>query len=208
MRSSSSATDPHARPFIHLFVQIQPKVTINVTGAVCASVWHRFSTSSNDSVTFVSPGSNPMYERSKFACHTISGLNKEMRRTNMYQKTQLFLASAGLILGLCAAPVMAQTSGDSKMPMSEKDKMATHKMSNEEKAAMFDKMSDADKMTATKMAGHDMSKMSDHDRMMNTDKMSVKDKAMMYDKMATGKHMDKMDKAAMDKAAMDKAAKK
>ena len=43
----------------------------------------------------------------------------------MYQKTQLFLASAGLILGLCAAPAMAQTGGDSKMPMSkmsEKDK--------------------------------------------------------------------------------------
>ena len=65
----------------------------------------------------------------------------------MYHKTQLFLASAGLILGLCAAPMMAQSNGDSKMPMStmsDKDKMATHKMSNEEKAAMFDKMPDAD----------------------------------------------------------------
>ena len=124
----------------------------------------------------------------------------------MYQKTQMILASAGLILGLCAAPVMAQTSGDSKM--SEKDKMATHKMSNEEKAAMFDKMSDADKMTATKMAGHNMSKMSDHDRMVKTDKMSVKDKAMMYDKMMSS-HMDKMDKGAMEKSdKMDKMDKK
>ena len=129
----------------------------------------------------------------------------------MYHKTQLFLASAGLILGLCAAPVMAQTSGDSKMPMSkmpEKDKMATHKMSNEEKAAMFDKMSDADKMTATKMAGHDMSKMNDHDRMAKTDKMSLEDKAMMYDKMMSS-HMDKMDKGAMEKSdKMDKMGKK
>jgi len=86
----------------------------------------------------------------------------------MYQKSQLFVASAGLILSLCAAPLMAQSSGDSKMPMSktsEKDKMAMDKMSKEEKAAMFDKMSDADKMAATKMAGHDMSKMSEHDRM-------------------------------------------
>ena len=78
--------------------------------------------------------------------------------------------------------------------------MALDKMSKEEKAAMFDKMSDADKMTATKMAGHDMSKMSAPDRMAMTDKMSVDDKAMMYEKMAMGKHMDKMDKAAMDKA--------
>ena len=43
----------------------------------------------------------------------------------MYQTSQLFLASAGLILGLCAAPMMAQSNGDSKMPMStmsDKDK--------------------------------------------------------------------------------------
>ena len=127
----------------------------------------------------------------------------------MYQKIQMILASAGFILGLCAAPAMAQSSGDSKMPMSkmsDKDKMA-HKMSNEEKAAMFDKMSDADKMTATKMAGHDMSKMSEHDRMAKTDKMSVKDKAMLYDKMMSN-HMDKMDHGAMDKGAMDKMDKK
>jgi hypothetical protein len=125
----------------------------------------------------------------------------------MYQTGKLFLASAGLILGLSAAPLMAQSNGDSKMPMStmsDKDKMGTHKMSNEEKAAMFDKMSDADKMTATKMAGHDMSKMSDHDRMAKTDKMSVKDKAAMYDKMMSS-HRDTMDKGAMEKSAnMDK----
>jgi hypothetical protein len=80
-------------------------------------------------------------------------------------------------------------------------------MSKEEKAAMFDKMSDGDKMMATKMAGHDMSKMSAGDRMAMTDKMSADDKAMMYEKMAKGKHMDKMDKAAMDKAAMDQMKK-
>jgi hypothetical protein len=123
----------------------------------------------------------------------------------MYQKTQMILASAGLILGLCAAPVVAQSSGDSKMPMSkvsDKDKMAMDK----EKAAMFDKMSDADKMTATRIAGHDMSKMSDHDRMAKTGKMSVKDKAMMYDHMMSS-HMDKMDKGAMEKSAMEKSDK-
>jgi len=124
----------------------------------------------------------------------------------MYQRIQMFLASAGLILGLCAAPAMAQSTGDSKMPaskMADKDKM---KMSNEQKAAMFDKMTDADKMTAAKMAGHDMSKMSEHDRMAKMDKMPVKDKAMMYDKMMSS-HMDK---GAMDKSPdkMDKMDKK
>ena len=123
----------------------------------------------------------------------------------MYQKIQMILASTGLAIGLCSTPGMAQSSGDSKMPMSkmpEKDKM-----SKKEKAAMFDKMPDADKMAATKMAGHDMSNMSAHDRMAMTDKMSVNDKAMMYDKLAMSKHMDKMDKGAMDKGAMETSGK-
>ena len=105
------------------------------------------------------------------------------------------------VAGHLWTPVIARSK-----PNGDKDKMA-HKTSNEEKAAMFDKMSDADKMTATKMAGHDMSKMSEHDRMAKTDKMSVKDKAMMYDKMMSN-HMDKMDHGAMDKGAMDKMDKK
>ena len=53
----------------------------------------------------------------------------------------------------------------------------------------------------TKMAGHDMSKMSATDRMAATDKMSMDDKAMMYDKMVAGKHLDKNDMKAMDAAA-------
>jgi hypothetical protein len=81
------------------------------------------------------------------------------------------------------------------------------KISKEKKAAMFDKMSDADKMMATKMAGHDMSRISAGDRMAMTDKMSVHDKAMTYEKMAMGKQLDEEDKGAMDKAVMDKMKK-
>ena len=121
---------------------------------------------------------------------------------------QTTLALAGITLGLAIVPAVAQSNSDSKMKMAEKERMmALDKMSKEQKAAMFDKMSDADKAMATKMAGHDMSKMSAGDRMAMTDKMSVDDKAMMYEKMAVGKHVDKMDKAAMDKAAMDKMKK-
>jgi hypothetical protein len=114
-------------------------------------------------------------------------------------KIQTVLALTGITLGLAMTPAMAQD----KMPdkMGKMDKM--DHMSKEEKAAMFNKMSDADKAKATKMAGHDMSKMSAHDRMAATDKMSVDDKAMMYDKMAASHKMDKMDKAAMDKAEAD-----
>jgi predicted membrane-bound mannosyltransferase len=125
----------------------------------------------------------------------------------MYKTIQTVLAMAGIALGLAIAPAMAQSGSDTQMTMStkaDKDKMmALDKMSTEEKAAM----SDADKMMATKMAGHDMSKMADHDRMAMTDKMPAEDKAMMYQKMATGKMMDKMDKAALDKAVMEKMKK-
>src|SRR5260370_27731370 len=121
----------------------------------------------------------------------------------MHKKIQTVLALAGVTLGLTITPAIAQSDDTSRMKMSDKDRMmALGKMSKDEKAAMFDKMSDADKMMATKMAGHDMTKVNVKDRMMMTDKMSVDDKAMMYEKMAMSKHMDKMDKAAMDKAAM------
>ena len=96
----------------------------------------------------------------------------------------------------------------SKMP--KKMKMdAMKSLSMEDKAGMFDKMSDADKMMASKMAGHDMSKMPSSDRMSMMQKMSVADKAAAFDKMPERKRMammkptDKMDK--MDKMGkMDK----
>ena len=125
----------------------------------------------------------------------------------MNKKIQMALAMTGITLGLSVAPAMAQSDGASTSKMSQmpdKDKMAMDKVSKEEKAAMFDKMSDKDKMTATKMAGHDMSKMSASDRMAMTDKMSVDDKAMMYQKMVSGNHLDKTDKMTLDKAAMEK----
>jgi hypothetical protein len=114
---------------------------------------------------------------------------------------------AGITLSLAIVPVIAQSDSDSTMKMSGKDMMMTlAKLSKEEKAALFDKTSDADKMMATKMAGHDMSDMSATYRMMMTDKLAVNDKAMMYEKMASGHHLDKMDTAAMDKAVREKAA--
>ena len=116
----------------------------------------------------------------------------------------------GITLGLAIAPAMAQSDAGSNTKMSKMPAKSTmmeiDKMSNQEKAALFDKLSDADKNAATRMAGHDMSKMSSQDRMAMTDKLSVDDKAMSYSKLAMSKHMDKTDKMAMEKAAMDKVA--
>ena len=114
----------------------------------------------------------------------------------------------GVTLGLALAPMMAQSDGSSKMSKiaPKTTMMEIDKMSNQEKAALFDRLSDADKNMATKMAGHDMSRMSSQERMAMTDKLSVDDKAMSYSKLVMSKHMDKDDKMAMEKAAMDKAA--
>jgi hypothetical protein len=114
----------------------------------------------------------------------------------------------GITLGLAIAPMTAQSDGSSKMSKmgAKTTMMEVDKMSTEQKAALFDKLSDLDKNMATKMAGHDMSRMSSQERMAMTEKLSVDDKAMSYSKLAMSKHMDKTDKMAMKKAAMDKAA--
>ena len=73
----------------------------------------------------------------------------------MRTRIETVLTLAAITLGLA----IAQSDSDSKMTTSGKDKMMTlDKMSKEEKAAMFDKMSETVKMMATKMAGHDMTK--------------------------------------------------
>ena len=130
----------------------------------------------------------------------------------MYRKSQMVLALAGIILGLAASPVMAQ-SEMTRSPRCRKCPRRTRwrrmdKMSKDEKAAMFDKMSDADKMTATKMAGHDMSKMSAHDRMTKTDKMSVRRQGHDV-RQDDEHHMDKSDHGQdRTRAAMDKDGEK
>jgi hypothetical protein len=70
-------------------------------------------------------------------------------------------------------------------------------MSADEKAAMFDKMSAHDKMSAMKMAGHDTSKMSSTERTDMMGKMSAQEKADAFDKMPMEKKMSAMHNASM-----------
>jgi hypothetical protein len=212
MRTSSSATSPHAtrRAFIKLFVRKFREVTVMARNRNPMHQFGTFVRFTGCAVTFRSHDPETLIARRQCLPRNHSIAAKK-RRLDMNKKIQMALAMTGITLGLSVAPALAQSdsASNSKMSkMSDKDKMiAMDKMSNEEKAAMFDQMSDANKMMATKMAGHDMSKMSAHDRMMMTDKMSVEDKAMMYEKMAMGNHMDKKDKAAMEKARMEKMKK-
>jgi hypothetical protein len=50
-------------------------------------------------------------------------------------------------------------------------------------------MSEKDKMSAAKMAGHDMSRMSHQEAMDMMSKMSTEDKAAIFDKMPSDKKM-------------------
>ena len=84
----------------------------------------------------------------------------------MSKRIRMILAAVGVFAALSIGTVFAQTS-ESKMAKNMANKMMDQqmmdkvdKLSVDQKAAMFDKMTEKDKMSAMKMAGHDTSKMS------------------------------------------------
>lgn len=138
----------------------------------------------------------------------------------MTKQLKTILATVGLLTALTMSSAAAQTPTDTtagdhmsgkKMTskMSHQDMMdKMDKMSADEKAAMFDKMSAADKMHATKMAGHDMSKNSSKERMEMMGKMTAQEKADMFDKMPMEKRMSMMKGDSKMHKTMDKKEEK
>ena len=129
----------------------------------------------------------------------------------MHKQICTLFAAAALACTLTAGSGFAQAtdkmaddhmSGKKMTHQAMMDKM--NAMSNEDKAAMFDKMSEKDKMAAMKMAGHDMGKMHGNERMEHMSKMSVDDKAAAFDKMPMDKKMNLMKGDAMTHTKMDK----
>jgi hypothetical protein len=103
----------------------------------------------------------------------------------MSKQFQMAFMALAVLFGLTATTALAQsdkTQAASKMSSKQMMDKMNH-MSTDEKAAMFDKMTNSKKMEATKMAGHDMSKMSTTQRMDMMSKLSTQDKADMFDKM-------------------------
>jgi hypothetical protein len=117
----------------------------------------------------------------------------------MSKGIRIVLTAVGVLIALSLALAFAQTS-DSKMAgksmpgkMTDQQMMdKLDKMSTDEKAAMFDKMTAKDKMSAMKMAGHDTSKMSSTERLDMMGKMSAHEKADAFDKMPMEKKMSIM----------------
>ena len=129
----------------------------------------------------------------------------------MHKQICNIFAAAALACTLMAGSGFAQTtdkmaddhmSGKKMTHQAMMDKM--NAMSTEDKAAMFDKMTEKDKMAAMKMAGHDMSKMHGTERMDHMSKMSADDKAAAFDKMPMEKKMTMMKGDAMMPKKMDK----
>ena len=114
------------------------------------------------------------------------------------------LAAAGLVSGLAFASPLAQNGDDKKMSddktpgaasknMSHKeamDKMSA--MSEDEKAAMFDKTTQRQKMSAMKMSGNQMGGEGMSGGMTKISDLSAKQKADMFDKMPIGVKMSAM----------------
>ena len=117
----------------------------------------------------------------------------------MSKRIRMVLAAVGILAALSIGSAFAQT-GDGKMAgksmpskMTDQQMMdKMDKMSTGEKAAMFDKMTSHDKMSAMKMAGHDTSKMSSTERLDMMGKMSAHEKADAFDKMPMEKKMSIM----------------
>jgi hypothetical protein len=121
----------------------------------------------------------------------------------MYKQIQPVLMVMALLCGVSAGTALAQaTSANAAGKMSSQQMMdKMNHMSTAEKAAMFDKMTNPEKMEAMKMAGHDMSKMSHKERMEMMSKMTPEQKAEMFDKMPMDTKMATMRMAMKEHGA-------
>ena len=117
----------------------------------------------------------------------------------MSKRIRMVLVAAGVLTALSIGTAFAQTSESKMAGKSMANKMMDQqmmdkvdKLSVDQKAAMFDKMTEKDKMSAMKMAGHDTSKMSSTERMDMMGKMSAHEKAGAFDKMPMEKRISVM----------------
>ena len=129
----------------------------------------------------------------------------------MSKRIRMVLAAVGVLAALSIGTMFAQTSESKMAGKSMANKMMDQqtmdkvdKMSMDQKAAMFDKMTEKDKMSAMKMAGHDMSKMSSTHRTDMMGKMSAHEKAAAFDKMPMEKKVSIMHDESMTGKKMNK----
>ena len=109
-----------------------------------------------------------------------------LKENSMHQQIHrtLMMIAIALLCSITTVTIWAQQTTNSSGKMSSHQMMdKMNHMSTAEKAAMFDKMTETEKMQAMKMAGHDMSKMSHQERMDMMSKMTEEQKADMFEKM-------------------------
>lgn len=113
----------------------------------------------------------------------------------MRKRVHLVLTVLTLLCGVAVTGALAQTTNSSGKMGDQQMMDKMNHMSNTEKAAMFDKMTNSEKMEAMKMAGHDTSKMSHQEKTETMNKMTSEQKAEMFDKMPMDTKMATMKKA-------------
>lgn len=121
----------------------------------------------------------------------------------MRKQIQITLAVIVLLSRVAVTGAFAQrTDSSSSSKMSNQQTMdKMNHMSSTEKAVMFDKMTNSQKMEAMKMAGHDMSTMSHQERMNMMSKITPEEKAGMFDKMSMDTKMATMKKSMAERKA-------
>jgi hypothetical protein len=123
------------------------------------------------------------------------GVSTCLKENPMRKQIEMTLTVIALLCGMMVTGALAQTTNSSSKMTSQQmmDKMSH--MSSTDKAAMFDKMTNAEKMEAMKMGGHDTSKMSRQERTETMSKLTPEQKAGMFDKMPMDTKMATMRKA-------------
>ena len=119
----------------------------------------------------------------------------------MSKRIRMALAVVGVLAALSIGTAFAQTKSMANKMMDQQMMDKVDKLPVDQKAAMFDKMTESDKMSAMKMAGHDMSKMSPTERTGMMGKMSAQEKADAFDKMPMEKRISVVHESMMGKGA-------
>jgi hypothetical protein len=116
------------------------------------------------------------------------------RENPVRKQIQMNLTLIALLCGVIVMEALAQknvTSSSHKMSSQQMMDKLTH-MPTSEKTAMFDEMTNDNKMEAMRKAGHDISRMSHQESIQMMTKLTPEQKADMFDKMPMDTRMATM----------------
>jgi hypothetical protein len=124
-----------------------------------------------------------------------------LKENPMPKRIEMTVTAIALLCGIMGTRALAQTTNSSSKMTNQQMMDKMNHMSTTDKAGMFDKMTNAEKMEAMKAGGRDTSKMSRQERTDTMSKLTPEQKADMFDKMPMDTKMATMRKATNEQNA-------